>query len=354
MAIEFIGHKKNLLPFIVAVIEREAHGAPREIADLFCGTAAVSRRFKELGYRVIANDQLVFCATFAKASLLLDAEPAFAGIPVDLGDHTTSLLPLSRYLSVVGYLNALPALQGFLYRNYSPASLRYSDVERMYFTEENSARIDAIRCRIGQWAQALTQGEEALLLCDLIRASNEVSNIAGTYGCYLKFWKERAKRQLCLKPSSITPGGAGHQVFCEDANKLVERIQVPIIYADPPYTKRQYTAYYHILETIAVGDEPEVFGKTGLRPWEDRASAYCYRDRAPQALADLIQKLSCQFFFMSYSGDGQIPHETILEILSTRGAVKTYSADYKRYKSNPVSRRDNPLKERLYALQITR
>ena len=32
------------------------------------------------------------------------------------------------------------------------------------------------------------------------------------------------------------------------------------VYADPPYTKRQYAAYYHILETIAAGDRPLISG----------------------------------------------------------------------------------------------
>ena len=42
------------------------------------------------------------------------------------------------------------------------------------------------------------------------------------------------------------------------------------VYLDPPYTKRQYAAYYHVLETLAYGDEPEVSGVTGLRPWEGK------------------------------------------------------------------------------------
>ena len=38
------------------------------------------------------------------------------------------------------------------------------------------------------------------------------------------------------------------------------------VYLDPPYTKRQYAAYYHILETISLGDEPIVEGICGIRP----------------------------------------------------------------------------------------
>jgi len=354
MAIEFIGHKQNLLVFIVDAIQREARGLPREVADLFCGTATVSRRFKGLGYRVIASDNLVFCSTFAKAALLVNSEPDFAGVVDQLGDASAPLLQPSAYDRVIAYLDGLPGYPGFIHRHYSPASSQHGDVERMYFTSRNAARIDAIRRQIHQWAPLLSDGEHALLLCDLIRASNSVSNIAGTYGCYLKYWKTRAKRRLRLQRDGVTPGLPGHEVFCEDANSLVERIEAPIVYADPPYTKRQYSAYYHILETIALGDEPSISGKTGLRSWREKASDYCYRDKAPGALADLVAKLRSRLFFLSYSADGQIPHDTIIDILSSRGTVHTHTARYRRYRSTAVSRRGNHVEERLYVLRINR
>lgn len=50
-----------------------------------------------------------------------------------------------------------------------------------------------------------------------------------------------------------------------------------LVYLDPPYTKRQYASYYHILETVALGDEPEVKGVAGLRPWKNLASDFATR-----------------------------------------------------------------------------
>ena len=62
----------------------------------------------------------------------------------------------------------------------------------------------------------------------------------------MKNWKKRALRPIDLKRSLIFGGlsKAKHKVYNEDANQLLERISAPIIYADPPYTKRQYSAYY--------------------------------------------------------------------------------------------------------------
>ena len=351
MSIEFLGHKKNLLPFIVTHIERAGgKDFDRDFVDLFCGTAAVSTAFKRAGWRVIANDQLYWCSISAAALLLNDDDPTFSGLQEILTKPERKLLSPSGYETVLNYLNRLPARKGFIYRNYSPAAKTNGPGGRMYFTPDNAGRIDAIRAQIEAWGPRLTKAERALLLWDLIRAANGVSNIAGTYGCYLKYWKERAKQPLVLTRSSLNSGSQSHGVFCDDANRFVETVAGAIIYADPPYTKRQYAAYYHLLETIALGDEPELTGSTGLRPWEEKASDYCYRKRAPHALADLVSKLNCRHFFLSYNEDGQIPHSVILEILKGRGAVEFFEAPYRRYKSSPRPHKGDGVVERLYHL----
>jgi adenine-specific DNA-methyltransferase len=353
MAIEFLGHKKNLLPFILShVRSTTARAQPGDIVDLFCGTAAVSVAFKCANYRVIANDTLELCRVSAEAMLLNSSEPMFEGIS-DIGNTEQSrLLEASRYETVLNKLNELPPEKGFVYWNYSPSAVGNGSGGRKYFTEENAGRIDAIRRKIEEWTPWLKRSEKALLIWDLVRASNAVSNIAGTYGCYLKYWKPRAKQPLLLKPSKLYDGSSNHEVYCEDANRLVQKVSAPIVYADPPYTKRQYAAYYHLLETIAMGDEPEITGSTGLRPWENKASDYCYRRRAPDALSGLISNLKCDHFFLSYNEDGQIPHAVILEILRGAGKVQFFEAPYRRYKSSAKPHKGEEVLERLYHLSF--
>jgi adenine-specific DNA-methyltransferase len=38
-----------------------------------------------------------------------------------------------------------------------------------------------------------------------------------------------------------------------------------VIYADPPYSKAQYSRYYHVLETLVLYDYPEISGKGRYR-----------------------------------------------------------------------------------------
>ncbi len=352
MSIEFLGHKKSLLQFILSHIEQEVSPEPSDFTDLFCGTSVVSAAFKESGYKVTANDQLVWCSISAEAVLLNDGEPSFEGVIPFVEERRDTLFGSTTYGNVLALLNSLPPKRDFIYRSYSPASKRYSAFERMYFTEENAGRIDAIRAQIREWDSLLTRGERALLLWDLIRAANAVSNIAGTYGCYLKHWKERSLQTLMLTPSHIARNSLPHRVFCGDANEVAKNIRGSIVYADPPYTKRQYAAYYHILETIAVGDEPALEGSTGLRPWQEKSSDYCYKSKAPGALEDLVSKLQADHFFLSYNADGQIPHGSILEILKKFGEVKFFEKPYRRYKSSGRPHKGECVVERLYHLSF--
>ncbi len=351
MAIEFLGSKGRLLSFLTETISKhsvkEGH-----FVDLFCGTASVSSAFRSHGLRVTANDHLALCSTMAEARLLNRGVPGFDGV-VGAGE-VSSQNAEHPYDRVLARLNELKPQRGFVFRSYSPASLRTTGVERMYFTEANAARIDAIREQISRWDPLLTRGERSLLIADLVRASSEHSNTAGTYGCFLKSWKPRALEPIELSRSRmLSRRGSGHAVYRTDAESLMASLDADVVYADPPYTKRQYAAYYHVLETIVRNDEPVLTGKTGLRPWAEDSSAFCYRRRAPGALESLIRRIRAKHFFMSYSSDGQIPDSTIREVLSPYGRLAISEVPYQRYRSSARRHRGPVVTERLYHLALS-
>lgn len=348
---DFLGHKRALLDFIFAKI-REASGDIRgPVADLFSGSGAVATAFKKRGFQVLANDQLYWCALLSEAQLLNDGHPRFSRL-IKSAPRVFSG-PNPPYERVLALLEKLHGRKGFIYRSYSPASVRFGSPARMYFTEANAARIDGIRAQIEEWRPLLERGEFALLVSTLVMAATECSNIAGTFGCYLKHWKPRSLAALRLKPLEVScTGTSGHEVYSEDAQTLVSRVRVAVAYADPPYTKRQYAAYYHVLETIALFDEPLLLGSTGLRPWKEKSSPYCFRRKAPLALEQLVSRLNCGHFFLSYNEDGQIPHQGILEILGRYGVARTFETRSRRYKSSSLPHKGNSVIERLYHLRL--
>lgn len=352
MSIEYLGSKRRLIEFLMGPI-CSIPGAS-VVADLFCGTASVSLGLKARGMRVIANDHMKLCATLAEAALLTDGAPPFRGLASVQGGDCNE----GAYHAALRTLNALPPVSGFFHQTYSPESVR-TGVMRMYLTEANAAKVDAIRAQINEWEPLLTRAERAVLLRDFVTAVSAVSNTAGTYGCYLKTWKQRALEPLRLRPGAALPAELAnyetqhHEVRCEDAEVAASTLPgVDIVYLDPPYTKRQYAAYYHLLETLVTGATPEVEGSTGLPRWQDKQSDFCHRKRAPRALERLILRIDAPHVFLSYSGDGHITHEEILGILASRGTVRSWERSSQRYRSSSLRHSATIVRERLYHLAV--
>ena len=339
-AIAYLGSKAAqadwISSYIVSVV-----GVNSRIADVFSGTGAVSAALKANGLSVIANDYLLWASHVARAILFNDAAPPFRELNIPSG-----WLDMDGYDSVLRHLNNLPPVGGFLPREYSPSG----PAGRRYLTTENAGRATTIRKQISAWSGQLTEAELSLLVADLIVSVSSVSNTAGTYSSYLKHWKKSALSPLLLQRSPIIPStpSTSHEVHCDDANQLVRNLDVDAVYADPPYTKRQYAAYYHLFETVAAGDEPEISGTTGLRPWEHLASAYCYRRHASSALEDLVSNSPGQHFFLSYSDDGQIRHSENEEILGAAGSVVVTEYFTRRYRSNDRQNSSGQVRERFY------
>ena len=353
----YIGSKEQLLSFIEGAVIKQVHEEDYHFGDLFCGTAAVSRLFKQLGKRVVANDNLRFCYVLAKAVLAINEEPQFERLigSGEICDRETVKLFSTPYDRALCYLNELSGAPGFIFREYSPSGTTESASPRRYFSDANAQKIDAIRTQIARWEQArlLSEAEACLLISDLMRATNRVANIAGTYGCFMKRWDPRAHRPLTLQRSRIIPSPHRHEVFCTDAHSLAKERYFHVLYLDPPYTWRHYGAYYHILETIARWDEPTVAGLTGLRPWEESKSRYCDRSDAVNALGELVASAKCKHLFLSYHSEGLITHKQIMEILALRGEPACSEVNYRRYRSNTGGTKNKTLKERLYYVQVT-
>ena len=310
MAIRYLGSKVRVLEALADLIGRPGTGAGRFI-DGFSGTGVVASIAADLGWDVHVNDHLRCAKLLSSARLISTSDISFSSI--------------GGYLEAVARLNSVSATPGFLWREYSPASGGHAPRPRLYFTEDNAARLDGMRLQIHRWTEArvLSETEVGLLLADLIEAASAVANTAGTFGCFLSTWSSTALRQLEVtarvlreEPVRFTCGELDvFSVPTEDHDTL---------YLDPPYTKRNYAAYYHVLETIAHGDEPTVTGVTGLRPWESKASPFNYKRRALQAMLTLVKQSPARRVLISYSTDGHINLEELARNLEPWGTVEIH------------------------------
>ncbi|MEO1247831.1 MAG: DNA adenine methylase [Pseudomonadota bacterium] len=320
MTFRYIGSKARLADTIVQHLGDRPTGG--RFVDAFCGTGAVAESAAQLGWPIWANDHLQSAVVVTEARLIADDQVSF-------GAH-------GGYAAAIQSLNSLAPIEGPIWREYSPASNNFTETQRRYFTEGNAGRIDAIRREIALWQtqRRITKIESTLLIADLLSAMNRVANIAGTYGCFLSRWQSTALKDISLTPRELKQARSNVITTSIDVASLAVESN-DLVYLDPPYTKRQYASYYHIPETVAIGDEPEVIGVSGLRPWQSKASVFCYKVKALQALSDLIQNLDAQRILLSYSAEGHVPIDELHSNLEAMGDVTTHALrNVGRYRPN--------------------
>jgi len=338
MSLRYIGSKARIADQIAAILG--PWPGQGRFVDAFCGTGIVARHAADLEWPVLLNDHLASSVTMASAQVLAGNDVPFKA--------------LGGYQAAAAALDGLAGARGFVWREYSPASLARG-VERRYFTEANAARIDAIRGQIATWESSgtISPAEARLLVADLLAATNRVANIAGTYGCFLRNWTANARQPLRMVPRALRQKPTAFEASCRDVFQIAVTVD-DTVYLDPPYTKRQYAAYYHILETIAEGDSPLVSGITGLRPWEHKSSPFCYKTRALNALISLVDSLPAPRLLLSYSDEGHVSLSDLQSHLAAMGDLRVHEvATIGRYRPNEqASANRNSVSE--YVLEVWR
>lgn len=347
MAINFIGSKRSLIPAIEAVLDKVVLNPSVLTIDAFSGSGVVSRLLKQRGYRVIANDWQFFSMTLVSAALMHTDFPVFDGRCLGASSGMVSAE------EVLAYLNALPLQTGLFVEAYGQGG----EAGRLYFSRENAMKIQMIRDQIQIWRDALYIDDIAYwwLIAVLIEAADAVANTASVYGAYLKALKPSAQLTLILKSIYPTPGlSSGHEVVCEDAGSTLARFcsqDIQLIYVDPPYNERQYSANYHILETIARWDLASFIprGKTGLRPQQQQRSRYCLGRGVRPAFSELFRAACPQYWLVSYSNEGLL---TKPELIATMPEQYHLVADkeivYPRFRADRISEKRQYLASSTY------
>lgn len=320
----YIGSKKKLLENIENVIKDNVKEDNQSFVDLFSGTGVVGEYFKK-DYKIISNDLLYFSYIIQKARIENNTIPKFLKLKKIGIYNPFYYLENENFIINEDY---------FITYNFSP----YLNNERMYFTVKNAGRIDFIRITIKKWKLEglLSDIEYSYLLATLLESITFISNISGTYGAYLKHWDKRALSDLKLIGISVINNGMKNRCFNEDANKIIKKLSGDILYIDPPYNGRQYISNYHVLETIAKYDNPEIFGKTGLRFCGDKKSKYCSKREVFESFNELIKFAKFKHIIVSYSSDGLLNESEIQSILIKYGienTYKIYKLPYRKYKS---------------------
>ena len=325
----YIGRKFTLLPFLQDAILKRVASQQGIFFDVFAGTGVVGQHFKQLGFQIVANDIQYYAYCLNKACVGANRSPKFGRVARSSRGKFPS--GVERTLS---YLNALPGKEGFVYQNYCQGG--NSDCQRMYFSDENGRRCDAIRERIETWRRRgrLTEQEYFYLIASLLDAADRVANTASVYAAYLKQLKKTARKTLNLEAVRLIRTQLRHKVYNEEGVGLVGRVPCDVLYMDPPYNQRQYCTNYHVLETIARWDKPRVYGVTGLRPHDGQKSSFCIKSKAPGSLEKMVRATQAKHVFLSYNSEGIMSKEQIMDTLAQFGTVDLEKCNHGRFRAD--------------------
>lgn len=340
----FIGCKTLLLDNIKEVIDEKAPDA-KVFCDIFSGTATVARYFKKW-YEVYSNDLLYFSYILQRGTVQNDDIPLFKKLRNEKGiedpiDYFNNLSDIE--------MQVIPQEKRFFQNTYAPTG------GRMYLKDDNALRIDFARITVEEWYQnkLINDDEYYYLIACIVEGIPFVSNISGTYGAFHKEWERRSHKKYEVYRLEIYHNGKNNKCFNEDGVELLKRVNGDILYIDPPYNGRQYLPNYHVLETAAKYDYPEVRGVTAQRPYENNKSDFCLKTKVINAFDELINNASFKHIILSYSTDGLMSVEDIEHIMKKYGkpdTFKIYWIPYRRYKSRAQGDKEQ-LKEMLVYIE---
>ncbi len=312
------------------------------MCDAFAGTLSVALAMKRAGYSVAANDINHFSYTYAAAFLANSTVPVFpihdmlpdseiwmAGSVRLLADQPRRTQRLKTLAAVLTYLEKAP-LSGLRRQHRRSDFFDHYTIEgkfshfrssrgrsgrRRFFTPSNGRRIDFILCSIRQWLHdgLLSPIGTAMLSAIACDAIEHISSTQGTYHDFPRDdYEPRALRSLRLKIPDMTfkfgkPGG--HIISRSDALEFISTVpNHDVLYIDPPYNFRQYTAYYFMLNLVCryptIPDLDDYFSGLsyvrGQNMVDDFKSPFCSSSLFLDSLESLISSARTETIILSY------------------------------------------------------
>ena len=341
--IQYLGSKWRMLDHIAEAIDRVAPPRRSLMVDLFTGTGVVARRIAEQ-HPVLATDIQEYSRVLASALL--------SPVAVDIRSFLDYLRETRKANEWMGDLSAWEARRlnqtldataddiesgslalGGWSRDHTQVRELVAEVTRgrtdwttlhyyggVYFSYAQAMHIDVA----ASWARSLGRGRDTALAAALSTASELVSSVGSHFAQplrprdasgQLKSRQLAGVRSLRLISASeifatklnqfsrLAPTASQARTVKADFRDTLKDLSpsTAVVYADPPYTRDHYSRFYHVLETLALGDDPGIstmrlkdgtHPSRGLYRLDRHQSPFSIVSEAPRAFAELFDDVS--------------------------------------------------------------
>jgi adenine-specific DNA-methyltransferase len=325
----YIGGKSELLTEIFKAIPENFRKG--KFVDIFAGTGVVASEATKYFSSVVVNDLL-----FSNQAIY----EAFFG---------TTKYSKAKLIKFVDFANI---------EMKKDKNSNYFDKHfgGKFFSKTTARQIGFVRNLIDENDFNLNKRERNILLASLLYSADRIANTVGHYEAYRK--KNEGFKDFILglvNPLDIPKS----EIFRRDANELVREIKADVYYIDPPYNSRQYSRFYHVLETLTKWDSPVLSG-VALKPPPENISEYC-KTGAPEAFADLINNINAKLIIVSYnntynskssSSKNKITLEQIEKVMRKKGSTRIKRIEHKAFSAGNTDF-DNHL-EYLFITEVAR
>lgn len=324
----YIGSKHKLIEWIFSILNKECNKGD-SFVDIFAGTGVVAAVAAKHFNKIILNDFL---------------HSNYAIYQAFFGEGEWNREKVDAIIKDYNNIDSDDLDENYFSKNFGGK----------YFSKKSAKLIGFIRENIEENKTNLTVKEYYILLASLLYSIDKVANTVGHYDAYFK--RDYIEDGFLMRP--IDPIEVKNvEIYREDANQLVKKINADVVYIDPPYNSRQYSRFYHVLETITKWDKPKLFG-TALKPAEENMSDYC-RVSAKNRLRELVNDLKAQYLVVSYnntynskssSSKNKITLQEIKKILASKGKTKVFEKDYRHFNAGNTNFKNH--KEYLFVTRV--
>lgn len=329
----YTGSKQKITSWISNILDTECKGA-KSFCDLFAGTGCVANSVIEK-YKIFYINDFLFSNEIIYKAFFLKQD-----------------YDLTKIISFYNKYSELDA--SVIEPNY--VSINYGG---KYFEKNDALKIGYIRQDIEDNRNVLNEKEYCILLASLIYSFDRCANTVGHYEAYFKKAKLRSSFVYELIKPVITSSKDKRDVFItrEDSNKLAKTIECDIVYIDPPYSSRQYSRFYHVIEVIVEWKHPKLYG-AALKPEPENMSDYC-SSKAIDAFTSLIGSLRCKYIVVSYnntynsksnSSKNKMELNDIKSVLTLRGKTKEFSIEHSAFNAGKTDLKDH--RELLFVTKV--